>query len=89
MPENPDQLAPYDLKRPITVGGKIITRLTFVPPIGKRLKLMDKVQGEISKSLMLIAACNEQLLTPEDCDLLHLVDIRAIGEILGGDLSRG
>lgn len=44
------------LQCPIEIAGDRIDKLTFTRPKVKHLKSMDKVQGEMSKSIALVAA---------------------------------
>ena len=71
------------LKYPIERKGESpITKLTLREPRGKDLKRMDKVEGQMAKSICLIPYLCEEGITPEEVDELCAKDINALGEAI-------
>lgn len=79
----------YELKHPIEIKSakddtvvETLTELRLARPKGKHLKAMDKVSGEVAKTLALIAAC--AAVPPAQLDNLDAEDFTALGEIAEG-----
>ena len=63
-----------------------IAKLTFTRLNGRKLRASDNAQGEVGKTLALIAASAG--IPPSTADLLDAEDITAAGEILADFLGR-
>lgn len=74
----------HKLKYPITTtDGRTLTELTLRRPKGKDLRALDKVQGDVTRTLSLIASLAKEQISPEDADQLDLADITSLGLLLG------
>lgn len=73
------------LKVPVTVNGITVSTLTLRRPKVRDLEAIDKVQGDIAKSISLIANLAEW--TPEDVRELDAADFatvsKAVADMLG------
>lgn len=79
----------YKLKHPIELRNKetgavteTITEFTIRRPKGKQLKAMDRADGEVGRTLALMAAVCDQ--PPSVMDQLDVEDFAALGEVLDG-----
>lgn len=79
----------HTLKYPIVLRNKdtgeeveTITTLTLVMPLGKHLKAMDRADGEVGKTLALLAAISNH--PPAVMDLLSSEDLVDLGEVIAG-----
>lgn len=79
----------YTLKHPIEVrakdSGEVIERisaLTFSRPTLRSMRAMDKAEGEIGKTIVLIAALTNQ--PPSVIDEMDAEDLLALAEVVQG-----
>lgn len=78
----------YKLKYPIEIRDKdsgavteTITEFTIKRPKGKQLRATDRAEGDVARSLALIAAVSDQ--PPSIMELLDAEDFVALGDIVG------
>jgi len=79
------------LKYPVTVGDEIIESITLQRPKVKHMKLMDSVDGEIEKAVVLIAALSGQsAAVVSNIDASDFTTLSTVlGDFLGFSLPTG
>lgn len=77
----------FELSEPIQAHGETITKLTLARPKVKHLKVVDSVEGDIEKSIALIAELSG--LPPSSVEEIDGVDFAKLSETLGKYLKKG
>lgn len=73
------------LKHPVEFDGRTIKEITLRRPKVRDLERMDKVKGELAKSVTLIADLAE--ITPDNVRDLDAEDFKRVSEVIGDFLG--
>lgn len=75
----------YTLRSPVTVAGKTTTELTFRKPRTGDMMVLDKFEGEMSRTIALLATISDTTMQVfKEIEFDDFIGIsEAVGDILG------
>jgi hypothetical protein len=83
----PDRIE-VDLKRSLmTLEGDQTSRITILEPLARDLKMMDRVEGDVTKAAALLSATVG--IGDKQVDLIPASDFTLLQQVIGGFLAEG